>query len=113
MVFINMIRVNNKLRTIKEYDYAQLLIWNHWNKILQDQTGNIWIANNYRGILKFDGISDDYKEINIFGREKRKDGSTDIIFTRATFDKTGILWFGSTLNGIMKYDPSREPFITL
>ena len=101
----------NELRTIVEYDYAQLLIWNHWNKILQDQSGNIWIANNYRGILKFDGISDDYKEVNIYGREKRKDGSIDIIFTRATFDKTGILWFGSTINGIMKYDPSREPFI--
>ncbi len=102
---------NNQLRTIKEYDYAKLLIWNHWNNILQDQSGNIWITNNYRGILKFDGISDDYKEINIFGREKNKDGGIDIIFTRATFDNTGILWFGSTTNGIMKYDPSREPFV--
>jgi serine phosphatase RsbU (regulator of sigma subunit)/ligand-binding sensor domain-containing protein len=101
----------NTLGTIKEYDYAKLVIWNHWNKILQDNSGNIWIANNFRGILKFDGISDEFKEINIFGRQRRQNNASDINITRATVDNTGIIWFGTTLDGIMKYDSSREPFI--
>ncbi|MCB9219755.1 MAG: SpoIIE family protein phosphatase [Ignavibacteriales bacterium] len=101
----------HELKVIQEYNYAKLLLWNNWNEILPDQSGNIWIANNYRGILKFDGVSDEFTEININGREKRKDGSSDIIFTRAMLDNTGIIWFGSTINGIMKYDASREPFI--
>lgn len=101
----------NELKTIIEYDYSRQTVWNHWNKIFQDHSGNIWIANNFRGILKFDGISDDFAEINIYGRQRRQDGASDLVLTRAEVDNTGIIWFGTTLEGIMKYDPTKEPFI--
>jgi ligand-binding sensor domain-containing protein len=101
----------NDLRIIKEYDYAKVIVGNNWNSINQDKEGNVWIGNNFRGILKFDGISDDFEEISIAGRGKNRDGSSDILLTRAMVDKTGIIWFGTTAQGIMKYDSSNEPFL--
>jgi ligand-binding sensor domain-containing protein len=89
----------------------KLLVGNNWNSINKDKEGNIWIANNFRGILKFDGISDEFEEINIAGRGRNRDGSSDILLTRAMVDNTGIFWFGSTTQGIMKYDASNEPFL--
>ncbi len=103
-------QTTNEMRSIEEYDDAKLSLGNYMNKILQDQTGNIWIANNYRGILKFDGISDDFTEINIDGYGRLKDGTRQIYCFSATLDKTGIIWFATT-QGIMKYDANREPFI--
>jgi serine phosphatase RsbU (regulator of sigma subunit)/ligand-binding sensor domain-containing protein len=101
----------NHIRIIKEYDSAKLLIGNNWNSINQDKEGNTWMGNNYRGILKFDGISDDYNEISIAGRGKNRDGSSDILITRAMIDNTGIIWFGTIAQGIIKYDSSNEPFL--
>jgi serine phosphatase RsbU (regulator of sigma subunit)/ligand-binding sensor domain-containing protein len=99
------------LRIIKEYDYAKLIVGNNWNSVNQDNQGNVWITNNYRGLLKFDGISDEYEELSIAGRSRNRDGSSDINTTRAAFDNTGILWIGTTTQGIMKYDSSNEPFL--
>ena len=104
-------QLNNELRVIKEYHEQQYLVWNNWNSMLKDKSGNIWITNNFRGILKFDGISDDYSEINIAGRVLNKDGISSLVLTDSAIDETGILWFGSTIEGILKYDPSREPFV--
>ena len=101
---------SEELITIKEYDYAKTIINNHWNSMLQDDNGNVWIANNFRGILKFDGISDEYSEIQMDGRFKQKNGGWDITLTHSIMDKTGILWFGSTTQGLLKYDPYNKPF---
>jgi ligand-binding sensor domain-containing protein len=98
------------LKTIAEYDYARNFIFNHWNTIREDHEGNIWIANNMRGILKFDGISDAYREIPVSGISRVADGRLEMIATRFIIDKSGIFWFGTMSQGLMKYDPMRMPF---
>ncbi len=98
------------LTVIKIYDEAQINNWNNWNRIQPDQQGNIWIANNYRGILKFDGNSDLYEEISIAGRLKMKGLGWNITFTYFIVDRSGIYWFGSREQGLMKYDPVNKPF---
>jgi len=102
---------NGELKTIVDYNYRKLVVWNHWNNIIQDNLGNIWIGNNFRGILKFDGISDEYSEISFAGHTRMRDGSSDVIITRCIIDNTGIFWYGSTLFGLIKFDPSNEPFL--
>jgi signal transduction histidine kinase/ligand-binding sensor domain-containing protein len=98
------------ITVIKEYDEAQLNVWNHWNRILPDQQGNIWIANNFRGILKFEGNSDRYEEISIAGKLKMKGLGWNITFTYFIIDRSGIFWFGTREQGLMKYDPVNKPF---
>ncbi|TVQ67577.1 MAG: hypothetical protein EA363_12140, partial [Balneolaceae bacterium] len=98
------------LKTIAEYDYARNFLWNHWNCIREDPEGNIWIANNMRGILKFDGISDEYREIPVSGIGRVADGRSEMIATSFIIDKSGIFWFGTMSQGLMKYDPMRMPF---
>jgi signal transduction histidine kinase/ligand-binding sensor domain-containing protein len=98
------------LTVIKKYDEAQLNVWNNWNRILADSQGNIWIANNYRGILKFESNSDRYEEISIAGRLKMRGLGWNITFTYFIIDRSGIFWFGSREQGLMKYDPVSKPF---
>ncbi|MCB0750726.1 MAG: hypothetical protein KDC52_04575, partial [Ignavibacteriae bacterium] len=103
-------QITTSIRPIIEYETLKFLNGNYMNRIIPDQTGNIWIANNYRGIVKFDGISDDFTEIIIDGHERLKDGTMDLFCFSATLDNTGIIWF-ATAQGIMKYDAGRESFI--
>ncbi|GAA4280362.1 sensor histidine kinase [Gaetbulibacter aestuarii] len=99
-----------ELKTIESYDYGPFEINNHWNKILLDPKGNVWIANNFRGLLKFDGISDTYHEVIIAGGQKIPGGGRDFSLTRFTIDRSGIFWFGTTSKGLLKYDPLKNPF---
>jgi serine phosphatase RsbU (regulator of sigma subunit)/ligand-binding sensor domain-containing protein len=101
----------NKLKTIVEYDYLKLDWYNLWNHIMPDDQGNIWIGNNFRGLLRFDGISDDYQEITFSGHNKSPEAKSDISITLNMVDKSGILWFGTTSYGLIKYDPNDKPFI--
>ena len=98
------------LKTIKEYDEARIDVLNHWNRILQDQQGNIWIGNNFRGILKFDGITDNYKEFPVAGKVKMRGRGYNITITDFIIDRSGIFWFGSREFGLLKYDPVNKPF---
>jgi len=83
---------------------------NHWNKILPDNDGNIWIANNFRGILRFDGLADTYTEIEISGKMKMRTHGWNITLTNFIIDQSGIFWFGSRESGLVKYDPVNKPF---
>jgi signal transduction histidine kinase/streptogramin lyase len=98
------------MRTIVTYDYGNLQITNNWNAIRQDRDGNVWISNNYRGILKFEGTSDTYQEVIIAGATKSSTLGWNITITDFTTDESGIFWFGSMNQGLIKYDPSTSPF---
>jgi signal transduction histidine kinase/ligand-binding sensor domain-containing protein len=98
------------LKTIVTYTEGNDDNANHWNKILPDNEGNIWIANNYRGILKFEGISDSYTEIEIAGKMKMRTHGWNITMTNFIIDQSGIFWFGSADSGLLKYDPVNKPF---
>lgn len=98
------------IKTIKEYKDARIDTWNNWNSISPDPQGNIWIANNFRGILKFDGISDRYTEIEIAGKMRMLTHGWNITLTQFMIDRSGIFWFGSREAGLVKYDPVNKPF---
>lgn len=97
-------------KTIIAYTEGNEDTANHWNKILPDKEGNIWIANNFRGILKFDGITDNYTEIEIAGKLKMRTHGWNITLTNFMIDQSGIFWFGSRESGLVKYDPVNKPF---
>jgi signal transduction histidine kinase/ligand-binding sensor domain-containing protein len=98
------------LKTILEYTEERTNAWNNWNRILSDPQGNIWISNNYRGILKFDGITDQYEEIVFAGKLKMSGYGWNITMTDFMIDRSGIFWFGSGGSGLVKYDPVNKPF---
>ncbi len=97
-------------KTLKEYIPRPGENWNNWNSILPDPQGNIWIANNFRGILKFDGISDRFTEIEIAGKMIMRTHGWNITMTQFMIDRSGIFWFGSREAGLVKYDPVNKPF---
>ncbi len=100
----------NEIKTIKKYTGYQLTFFAFYNGITQDKEGNVWIANNFRGILKFDGISEKYSDIKVQGVGAYPDGRSEISFTNVMKDNTGLLWFGTSLAGLFKYNPYAEPF---
>jgi signal transduction histidine kinase/ligand-binding sensor domain-containing protein len=100
----------NELRTIAKYDFQNGDIGTFFNAIKEDGDGNIWILNNFRGVLKFEGNSDQYQEILIPDNRKMTSGRWTIAFTELIIDKSGIFWFGSATNGLFKYDPVNKPF---
>lgn len=102
---------SKELKTIIEYSDYQLTFFAYYNGITKDKDGNVWMANNFRGILKFDGISDNFVRIPVEGFSTYSDGRSEINISSVILDKTGLLWFGTTLHGILKYNPESEPFI--
>jgi signal transduction histidine kinase/ligand-binding sensor domain-containing protein len=98
------------LKTIVAYTEGNDDGLNHLNKILPDNEGNMWIANNFRGVLKFDGISDTYTEIEIAGKMKMRTRGWNITLVSFIIDQSGIFWFGSIESGLIKYDPVNKPF---
>ncbi len=98
------------VKTIVAYSEAKIEVLNYWNRILLDKQGNIWIGNNFRGILKFDGISDSYEEISLAGKVKMRGLGWNITITDFMIDKSGIFWFASRESGLVKYDPVNKPF---
>ncbi|MDZ7607147.1 MAG: two-component regulator propeller domain-containing protein [Cyclobacteriaceae bacterium] len=95
---------------LKEYESRPGENWNNWNSISPDPQGNIWIANNFRGMLKFDGISDRFTEIEIAGKVIMRTHGWNITITQFMIDRSGIFWFGSREAGLVKYDPVNKPF---
>jgi len=99
-------------KTFATYDYRQLEIWNNWNCIREDQNGDIWIANNFRGMLRFENGGDEFERIEIEGVTKMGDQGYDLTLTQFCIDKTGIFWFGTRGKGVMKFDPVDKLFTT-
>lgn len=97
-------------KTLIAYEEGNDDVANHWNKILPDKEGNIWVANNYRGILKFEGASDAFTEIQLGGKMKMRTHGWNITLTNFIIDQSGIFWFGSVDSGLIKYDPVNKPF---
>ncbi len=100
----------DEIKTLIEYKTQGLNFWTYFNRIVQDNKGNIWIANNLRGMLKFDGISDEFEMIKFTGQNFTKDRLSDIRFTNVFFDQSGIMWMGTVAQGLLKHDPQRVAF---
>ena len=98
------------IKTVKVYTESTLDGYNYFNAIVPDPSGNIWVVNNFRGMLKFAPGSDAYEEILISGRSRVPGRGWNLTLTSLTVDKSGIFWFGSTENGAIKYDQINKPF---
>jgi signal transduction histidine kinase/ligand-binding sensor domain-containing protein len=99
----------NVLKSIKEYTTDIVDGNNNWNTIGKDKDGNVWIMNNFRGILKFLPNSEQYEEIFVKGADGCGAGY-NCLLTDFMIDRSGIFWIGSGSHGLIKYDPSNKPF---
>ncbi len=76
----------------------------HVRDIMEDSKGNLWIANNGSGILKYDG-----KEIINFTtqqklkKEDTKSNSLERVFSIGE-DASRNIWFGTVESGVWRYD---------
>lgn len=76
----------------------------HSRNIMEDSKGNLWIANNGIGVLKYDGK----KVINFTKQQKltkqdTKGNSLERVFSIGE-DKLGNVWFGTVESGAWRYD---------
>lgn len=76
----------------------------HVRDIMEDSKGNLWIANNGSGILKYDGKA----LINFTTEHKLKKEDTKGNSLERTFsigeDVSGNIWFGTVSSGVWRYD---------
>ncbi|MBF4483194.1 two-component regulator propeller domain-containing protein [Flavobacterium sp. CSZ] len=76
----------------------------HARSIMEDSKGNLWIANNGIGVLKYDGK----KVINFTKQQKLKKEDTKGNSLEKVFsigeDKLGNVWFGTVGSGVWRYD---------
>jgi len=74
------------------------------HSILEDSKGNLWIANNGIGVLKYDG-----REVVNFTKQQKltkndtKGNSLEKVFSIGE-DKSGNIWFGTVGSGVWRYD---------
>lgn len=76
----------------------------HIRNIMEDSKGNLWIANNGIGVLKYDGK----KVINFTEQQKLKKKDTKGNSLERVFsigeDRLGNIWFGTIESGVWRYD---------
>ncbi|MEE9429989.1 MAG: two-component regulator propeller domain-containing protein [Melioribacteraceae bacterium] len=102
--------LTNIIKTIKEYTINKFSSLNEYNSIITDQFGNVWITSNFHGLLKFDGITDNYERMKIAGQNYSSDGISDIVLTESLRDKSGVIWIGTLTKGLIKYNPNKKKF---
>ncbi|MGC3945209.1 MAG: two-component regulator propeller domain-containing protein [Chryseolinea sp.] len=98
------------LKTIKSYTESMLDNNSLVNNIVRDPSGNVWVVNNWHGMLKFPNGSDAYEEIAIAGLLRFPGRGWNLTITSLVVDKSGIFWFGSLENGVLKHDQVNKSF---
>lgn len=102
-----------KCTTLALYNYLILDVWNNWNAIAEDAQGDIWISNNFRGLLLFKNGQNTPTRVDLSGNPYIENQPSNVSTTTFSIDRTGIFWFGTRGNGVMKYDPASKPFTLL
>lgn len=69
-----------------------------------DGGGNVWIATDYGGIIKFDAARHKAVAYDI------KDGNASNSFSSILIDSSNNVWAGSTWDGLYAYDSSTDSF---
>lgn len=76
----------------------------HVRDIMEDSKGNLWIANNGSGILKYDGNAiTNFTTQNKLKKEDTKGNSLERAFSIGE-DVSGNIWFGTVSSGVWRYD---------
>lgn len=72
----------------------------------QDEEGFIWFADNYNGLIKYDGSLKKYYKTDPNNSNSLFSNRLETI----TAGKGGIIWIGSAQNGLDRFDPGNETF---
>lgn len=72
----------------------------------QDDMGFIWLADNYNGLLKYDGMNKKYYKSNPNDSSSLHTNRLECLYA----GKGGIIWIGSYHEGLDRFDPFTETF---
>lgn len=72
----------------------------------QDDKGFIWMADNYNGLVKYDGTKKKYFKSNPYDSNSLHTNMLECLYA----GKGGIIWIGSNHEGLDRLDPSTETF---
>jgi signal transduction histidine kinase/ligand-binding sensor domain-containing protein/DNA-binding response OmpR family regulator len=72
----------------------------------QDDKGFIWLADNYNGLVKYDGTNKKYYKSNPYDSNSLHTNRLECLYA----GKGGIVWIGSNHEGLDRLDPSTETF---
>lgn len=76
----------------------------HVRDIMEDSKGNLWIANNGSGILRYDGKAIiNFTVQHKLKKDDTKGNSLERVFSVGE-DVSGNIWFGTVGSGVWKYD---------
>lgn len=76
----------------------------HVRDIMEDSKGNLWIANNGSGVLKYDGkVIINFTVQHHLKKEDTKGNSLERVFSVGE-DVAGNIWFGTVGSGLWRYD---------
>lgn len=76
----------------------------HARSIMEDGKGNLWIANNGIGVLKYDGKNVmNFTQQQKLEKEDTKGNSLEKVFSIGE-DSLGNVWFGTAGSGVWRYD---------
>lgn len=72
----------------------------------QDDTGFIWLADNYNGLVKYDGTNKKYFRSNPNDSNSLHTNRLECLYA----GKGGIIWIGGHHEGLDRFDPVTETF---
>ncbi|MBN3520977.1 response regulator [Algoriphagus lutimaris] len=81
---------------------------NHTNimGMCQDDKGFIWLADNYNGLVRYDGTNKKYFKSNPNDSSSLHTNRLECLYA----GKGGIIWIGSSFEGLDRLDPATETF---
>ncbi|WP_194139214.1 ligand-binding sensor domain-containing protein [Flavobacterium hungaricum] len=90
--------ITDEYLELKEEDYL------HIRGFLEDSKGNLWIANNGSGVLRYDGKKTiNFTTLQKLKKEHTKGNSLERAFSIGE-DTLGNIWIGTVESGVWRYD---------
>lgn len=103
----NIFRSDDKGRTfekMEQFGYAYM------RDILEDKSGNIWVATMGNGILRYNPQTDQMVKYQCVPGDSTSIGTNEV--TGITEDSKGVLWFSTDRGGLLRFNPETGRFRT-
>lgn len=103
----NIFRSDDKGRTfekMEQFGYAYM------RDILEDKSGNIWVATMGNGILRYNPQTDQMVKYQYVPGDSTSIGTNEV--TGITEDSKGFLWFSTDRGGLLRFNPETGRFRT-
>ncbi len=100
----------NSLGKINYADYCNTSVSGIIGNITCDESGRIWLATGFNGIIVFNPVTREWKKYNhdIFNTKSLVDDKTQCVFE----DQSGLIWIGTHRGGIDRMRPYPDNFIS-